>query len=131
MRYLRTAVFFGLALAAAGTLRAQTAMVTNPTAAVFTASLDHAVTIDGVALVDGYTLEIHTYPDGALAATVNVGKPALDANGAITVVIPALPSGTFFGRAIATGPGGSAFVDSEPFRRVSAPRPPTNVRIIR
>jgi hypothetical protein len=81
-----------------------------PRAVTFTASVDHAT------LVINYVLEI--YKSGATIGTTapvaasDLGKPAVDANGDITVdrsaLFQALPVGNYFATVTAVGAGGNS-----------------------
>ena len=115
------------------TLYAQ--LVVNPTKAVFTPSTDHATVENEVPLVTNYELRVFI-PNGTVPLrTLNLNKPAPDANNEITVtitsLIASLPVGEYFATVAAKGPGGEAVsTPSNPFTVVArAPTAPTTLRI--
>lgn len=117
---------------AAGILLAwpASAQVVNPSTAIFTASADHAAVLNGVAVVESYQLEIvTTAAGGALALTVNLGKPAPSASNEIaadlTPSVAKLANGAYVATVVAVGPGGAGrSAPSDPFFRIGTPAPP-------
>ena len=90
--------------------------VVNPRTIRFTASLDHDVTdANNEPIVSGYRLEIYLINSLQPAIIADLGKPAPDADGYITVnlatlVLPAsLYSEVLNARAAAAGPGGVTY----------------------
>ena len=109
---------------------AQPVQLVNPSTVQFAASTDHAAVQNTVAVVARYLLEILD-PAGALAKTVDLGKPAPDATGqiAFTGLVAAmntLPPATYTVRVVAEGPGGQGrSALSDPFSvQVRAPAAP-------
>lgn len=106
------------------------AQVVNPTTAVFTASSDHAMVINGVAVVESYQLDlVTTATGGALTLTVSLGKPVPSPTNEITVDISPsvakLATGTYVATVVAVGPGGAGrSAPSDPFFRLGTPAPP-------
>lgn len=106
------------------------AQTVNPTKVEFTASADHAVVVGGTPVVTGYEFNaVATNATGAIALTRSLGKPAPDAAGMISVVIPELatitPNTTYTATVTAVGPGGNApSAASDPFARLGPPRGP-------
>lgn len=121
-----------LAALLAATASAQTTV--NPTKAEFVASADHNVTVNGTAVVANYQFDTMTSTvTGALAFTVNLGKPTPAAGNVITVTIPqlaALSTGTYVATVAAVGPGGvGKSAPSNPFVRVGTPGVPTALKV--
>lgn len=103
-------------------------LVVNPTKAIFVASSDHNAVENEVPLVTNYELRIFVTGGTTPIRTLNLSKPAPDANNEITVSITSfvasLPVGDYFGKVAAMGPGGEAVSEaSNPF--TVAVRPPT------
>lgn len=108
------------------------AQVVNPTKVEFVASSDHALVVNGTAVVTGYQLDVMvSAPTGALAFSSNIGKPTPGANSLISVIVPqlsALTNGVFVATVSALGPGGSGkSTPSAPFGRIGQPTAPTGV----
>jgi hypothetical protein len=115
---------------------AQAQTVTNPTAATFTASADHAATLtDGTQAVTSYELAcMASVQNGALAFTKGLGKPTPDATNTIgPLQVPELRTlsfGTYVCTAAAVGPGGKGVsAPSNPFNSVPSPGAPGAVVI--
>jgi hypothetical protein len=113
-------------------VQAQT-LVVNPTTVQFTPSADQdALGLDGLPKVARYELRHLTQTGGAIAALVNLGKPA--PTGGIIVITTALLPSLFDGLArdvvfvsvvAAIGPSGEAVSDrSNPFGFPGVPAPP-------
>lgn len=102
----------------------------------FQASPDHNLTLTGgLVVVQRYELVLVKSGTTAPVATLDLGKPTPDANGAIAltnVPLPAaLPSADYVGRLAAVGPGGrSADLVSPPFPKAGLPAVPTGLVII-
>lgn len=110
-------------------------VVVNPTKAQFTASVDHNVVENGVALVTSYELRIFQ-PDGnTFVRALNLNKPTPDATNTIIVTIStvttSLPIGDYVARVAARGPGGETVSElSNPFSVTARPpAAPTKVLI--
>jgi hypothetical protein len=111
------------------------AQVVNPTAAQFTASVDHALLVGGTAIVTSYQLDTMTgTATGALAFSVNLGKPTPGASNLIAVAVPqlaALANGTYVVTVSAVGPGGAGkSAPSLPFSRIGPAAAPTGVSVV-
>jgi len=110
-------VFVALAmLVSAARVSAQS--IVDPQRAEFTPSADHsATTTEGVPLVQSYSLSIYQAGSTEALQTVNLGKPAPEADGKVRVAFlnllnPAPVSGVIYeARISAIGPGGSATSD--------------------
>lgn len=106
------------------------AQVVNPSAAIFTASADHATVVNGVAVVESYQLDlVTTAAGGALALTVSLGKPTPSPTNEITADIASsvakLATGAYVATVVAVGPGGAGrSAPSDPFFRLGTPAPP-------
>lgn len=79
----------------------------------FLPSADNDTIVAGVALVQGYALNIYAAGSGTVVSTADLGKPTPDADGYMRVAyVPRLTTPLQFGavyesRVLATGPGGS------------------------
>lgn len=114
-----------MAASAAGT---EVPPVANPTTAQFTASADHAT-------VTNYQLDTMAgSATGAIAFTLNLGKPTPNAANLISVLVQpfaTLPPGTYVATVSAMGPGGAGkSAPSAPFARVGAPASPTGLVVL-
>lgn len=103
----------------ASTLWAQP--IVNPGSIAFDPSLDHARLVNGVPVLDTYTLQIGpgSQPDQIVRSTV-IGKPDPNAAGEIEFALRndlmQLPSGIYVASIRATGPGGwNRSILSDPF----------------
>ena len=107
-------VFVALAiLVSAARVSAQS--IVDPQRAEFDPSADHfATAADGVPLVQSYSLSIYQAGSAQVLQTVNLGKPAPEADGKVRVAFvnllnPAPVAGVIYeARISAIGPGGSA-----------------------
>lgn len=112
------------------------AQVNNPTQAVFVASPDHSVVVNGTAVLTNYQLDIMVgTATGALAVSQNLGKPTPaqttnEITSDISPVIQKLTSGTYVAFVSAVGPGGAGKSPaSDPFGRITAAGAPSKPSI--
>jgi hypothetical protein len=95
-------------------------------AVTFTASPDHSVIAQGVAVVDRYELVVAPQ-GGQPLAPFNLQKPTPNTSNVITVTLTTylntLPAGTYTGIVQAVGPGGSAVSPASPPFSLVVPRP--------
>jgi len=79
----------------------------------FQPSADNDTVIEGVALVDGYSLNIYVAGSSTVVSSANLGKPDLDPDGYIRVAyLPLLTTPlqvgvTYEAKVVANGPGGA------------------------
>ena len=112
-------------------------VVVNPTKAIFTASVDHNTTENGVDIITSYELRIYTLSGTIPLKTMNLNKPNPDFNNVIEVNISStvvtLPVGDYVARVAAKGPGGENNSEiSNTFQvAVRPPTAPTKVQIIK
>lgn len=126
-------VFVLCALLVAATVSAQT--VVNPTTAQFIASVDHALVVNGTAVVSGYQLDTMSgTATGALAFSFSLGKPTPGPANLISVVVPqlsTLATGSYVATISALGPGGSGkSAPTSPFSRIGPATAPTAVTVV-
>jgi hypothetical protein len=129
VRYLVALVALLVATAAS----AQT--VVNPTTAQFVASVDHALLVNGTAVVSGYQLDAMVGTvTGALAFSFNLGKPTPSTGNVISIVVPqlaTLANGSYVATISALGPGGSGkSAPTPPFSRIGPAAAPTAVVVV-
>lgn len=117
---------------------AQSVTILGPTPSVSFVSPQHyANYLDGTPIITTYQLEVTAMNSlGAVAFTIDLGKPAPDGTGTVIVAVPQLttitPNTTYTARVYAVGPGGSGVSDpSNPFGVTALVRPASlaNVRI--
>ncbi len=110
----------------------------NPTGIEFTASANHAdVTIDGKAIVTNYEFDAVAMNSlGAIALTINLGKPTPDATGKIVLPVTQLmtltPNAVYTATVKAVGPGGQGVsAPSNPFGVLALvlPANPASVKV--
>ena len=105
-------------------LTLQTTLVKNPSALVFTASVDHDV-------ITAYEVDFVRVSDNVVVQTINAGKPPKDAAGDITVSLNVHPVtfGVYLFRARAVA-GALKSADSDPSPQWErAPGKPANLRV--
>lgn len=107
--------------------------VLNPTRVEFTPSADHAIVIDGVALVESYEFRFYLAGASSPIQVVNIGKPTPSAQNVCSAAIPARPfspTTQYVGRVAALGPTGvGESTNSNPFYFVGLPGSPANVTL--
>ncbi|HET7620079.1 MAG TPA: BACON domain-containing protein, partial [Vicinamibacterales bacterium] len=95
-----------------GAVPAYAQAVIDPQRAEFTPSTDHNTVVDGVAVVDGYRLDIYVSGSSTTVERVELGKPSPESDGQIRVNFLSLLSTpltagvTYEARIVAHGPGG-------------------------
>src|SRR5688500_17053968 len=129
IRAARAAIIAFIILASSTVVLAQS--IVDPRIAEFDPSPDHNTVSDGTAVVQSYSLALYVSGTSTPTQTVNLGKPAADADGKIRVNFvnllstPVTAGVTYEARVSAVGPGGSGVSAlSKPFA-FSAPCAPT------
>jgi hypothetical protein len=119
-----------------------TAQTVNPTKVAFTASPDHSILVNNVAVLDSYQFDTMVgTASGALAFSTNLGKPTPASSGcpanvpAPCIVAPvsnlsALTNGVYVGVITAIGPGGATKAPAVPFSRMTGPAAVTAVALL-
>lgn len=118
-----------------GAASASAQTVVNPTTAQFTASVDHALVVNGTAVVSAYQLDTMIGSStGALAFSFNLGKPTPGTANVISVVVPqlaTLANGSYVATVSALGPGGAGkSAPTSPFSRIGPAAAPTGLLVI-
>lgn len=120
-------------------------VITSGVHVTFTASVDHTVVVEGAAVLTGYQLDsltmtrpVQTGPlvAGAIALTLQLGKPTPGPGNTIDVAVPSLYSGLVNGVYTATvaafGPGGVGLKSavSDPFLKLGPAAAPGKPSIV-
>jgi hypothetical protein len=130
-RSCRQTCLFLLALLSLVAVPSSVFAQSDPRIVEFQPSADHNRQTEGVDVVDRYALEFYAVGSGVLLQSIDMGKPAPDADGLIRFEFASrlgvwqVLGVTYEARVVAVGPGGAAAsAGSNPFDFPNAPAPP-------